>query len=55
MNGRTNIQVAFITIGKSRDIYLHLILQALSKCFPINWMPNVIIVDNAQAGINVLK
>jgi hypothetical protein len=44
---QNGIPVAFIPIGKSRDNDLHPILQTLSKCFPINWMPNAIIVDNA--------
>jgi hypothetical protein len=47
--------VAFNVIGESRENDLHPIFQALSKCIPINWMPNVIIVDNAQAEINVIN
>jgi hypothetical protein len=32
-----------------------LVLLTLSKHMPSSWMPNVILVDNVQAEINVLK
>jgi hypothetical protein len=49
------IPFAFIVIGKNRENDLHLVLQALSKHLPINWMSNAKIMDNVQAEINVLK
>jgi hypothetical protein len=52
---QNGILVAFIAIGKSKENDLHLILQTLSKRFPINWMANAITVDNVQAKINVLS
>jgi len=52
---QNGILVAFIVIGKSRKSDLDLVLRALSKCMPCNWMPNGILVDNVQAKINVLK
>jgi hypothetical protein len=52
---QNGIPVAFIAIGKSRENDLHPILQTLSKHLPINWMPNAIILDNAQAKVNVLS
>jgi hypothetical protein len=42
-------------IGKSWENDLDLVLQARSKHMPSSWMSNVILVDNAQAEINVLK
>jgi hypothetical protein len=50
---QNGILVAFIVIGKLQD--LDLVLQALSKHMPRNWMFNVFFVNNVQAKINVLK
>jgi hypothetical protein len=52
---KNGIPIAFIVIGKGRENDLHPIFQALSKCLPINWTPNAIIVDNVLAKINVLR
>jgi hypothetical protein len=46
---QNGISVAFIIIEKSHESELDLILRALSKCMPSNWMFNVILVDNVQA------
>jgi hypothetical protein len=52
---QNGIPCAFIVIGKSWEHDLDPILQALTKRMLANWLPNVIIVDNAQAEINVLR
>ncbi len=52
---QNGILVALIINGKSRESDLDPILQTLSKCIPSSWMPKVILVDNVQAKINVLK
>jgi len=49
------IHVTFIIIGNAREIYLHPILHTLGQCLPKDQMPNVIIVDNIHAKINVLR
>jgi len=51
---QNGIPIAFMSLEKVESD-LDLVLQALSKCMPNNWMPNVILVDNAQVEINVLK
>jgi hypothetical protein len=52
---QNGIPIAFIIIGKIHESDLDPILQTLSKCMPSSWMFNVILVDNVQAKINVLK
>jgi hypothetical protein len=52
---KNGIHVALIVIGKSQESDLDPILQPLSKHMPSNWMPNAILLDNAQAKINVLR
>jgi hypothetical protein len=52
---QNGISIAFIVIGKSQKIDLDLVLWALSKHMPSNWMLNVIFVNNVQAKINVLR
>jgi hypothetical protein len=52
---QNGIPCAFTVIGKSRKHDLDLVLQALMECMSANWLPNVIIVHNAQAKINVLR
>ncbi len=52
---QNGILVVFIVIGKNRENDLHPVFQALSKCLPINWMPNAIIMDNVPTEINVLR
>jgi hypothetical protein len=47
--------VGFIVIGKSQKNDLDPIFQALSKHMPNKWMPIVILVDNAQTKINLLR
>jgi hypothetical protein len=44
---QNGISIALIVIKKSQENDLDPILRALSKCMPRNWMPNVILVDNA--------
>ncbi len=51
---QNGILVTFVVIGKSSESDFNPILRALSKCMPSIWMPNVILVDNVQAKINVL-
>jgi hypothetical protein len=52
---QNEIPCAFIIIGKSREHDLDLVLQALVERMLANWLPNAIIVDNAQVEINVLR
>jgi hypothetical protein len=52
---QNGISVAFIVIGKNQESDLDLVLQALSKHIPKNWMFNVIFINNVQAKINVLR
>ncbi len=52
---KNGISIAFIVIGKIRKCDLDLILRALSQQMPSGWMPSAIIMDNAQAKINLLK
>jgi hypothetical protein len=52
---KNGIPIAFIIIGKSQESDLDSILQALSKPMLSNWMFNVILIDNVQAKVNVLR
>jgi hypothetical protein len=52
---KNGIQVAFIVIGKSQKSDLDPVLQALSKPMPNNWMFDVILVNNVQIEVNVLR
>jgi len=49
------IPCAFIVIGKNQEPDLDLVLWTLMECMLMDWLPNPIIVDNAQAEINVLR
>jgi hypothetical protein len=52
---QNEIPCAFIIIGKSREHDLDLVLQALMERMLVDWLPNAIIVNNAQVEINVLR
>jgi hypothetical protein len=48
---QNGILISFIVIGIARENNLHHVLHALSQHLLEGWMPNAIIVDNAQAKI----
>ncbi len=52
---QNGIPIAFIVIGKTRECDLEHVLKALSQQMPNGWMPSVIIVDNEQVEINILR
>lgn len=55
---RNGIPVAFFVISQCREKDLLFVLQELQKCvqeIDMTWNPASIIVDNAQAEINVLR
>jgi len=52
---QNGIPIAFIVIGKIWECDLDLVSRTLSQQMPSGWMPNTIIVDNAQVEINVLR
>jgi hypothetical protein len=52
---QNGIPIPFIVIGKCQKNDLHPILQSLLQRMPNDWMLYVIIVDNAQVKINVLR
>ncbi len=52
---KNGILVAFIVIGKSQESDLDPIFRALSKRMPSNWVPNVVMTNNDQVEINMLR
>lgn len=52
------IPVAYIIVGRSREVDILPWLTALQKkCIDVqlDWSPNAIVVDNAQAEINAIQ
>jgi hypothetical protein len=52
---QNGIPCAFIVIGKSWEHDLDPILWALTERMLANWLQSVIIIDKAQAEINILR